>query len=137
METTMIERTAEDHAQFHSDMERIAASLGDVYEVYHRSAPTFLDNPDAVLAAFPEGFVHVADVKTDHVGLVFQLTNSIERGWWENPEVTLGGAQVSLGGARSTSVGDVIVKALAVGADANGHPIWKRWSVQMIGLREF
>jgi hypothetical protein len=90
--------------------------------------------------------VHVADVKTEHVSRVFELTNSIHNGWWENPEVTVTPEVAALvnaevngrsRGVRSISVGDVIVKALASGADADGRPVWKRWSIQMIGLREF
>ena len=110
----------------------------DSFEVWHRVAPSFLDNSEAVLDAFPDGFVHVATVRTDDVGRVFELTNTITCGWWENPEVTVTEAVTARGGARSTSVGDVIVTALAVGADATtGAPVWQRWSVQGIGLRAF
>lgn len=109
--------------------------MHNVYEVWHRIDPDFRNNTDVVLDAFPEGFIHVADVETDDVGRVFELTNSIDRPWWENAEVTfLMGRD---GGARSTSVGDVIVKALPAGIDANGTPRWARFSVERIGFRSF
>lgn len=98
-----------------------------VFQVWHRERPTFLDNDTAVLAAFPEGFAHVADCRSLEVGRVFQLTNHIDSDWLANPEVT---ARVS--GARSTSVGDIFV--LTNPADGN---IIGKWSVEMIGLRQF
>lgn len=118
-------------------MTNILSTLATTYEVWHAINPNFMGNTDAQLAAFPAGFVHVADVVTDNVGQVFQLTNSIDRAWWENPEATLTPETAAKGGARSTSVGDVIVKALAVGANADGSPVWARWSVEGIGLKEF
>jgi hypothetical protein len=115
----------------------MTATLGSTFEVWHKATPTFLDNTAAALAAFPEGFTHVADVVTDDVGRVFELTNTIDRGWWENPEVTLTPEVAAKGGARSTSVGDVIVKALAVRVGVDGVPVWARWSVEGIGLKKF
>ena len=108
-------------------------NINNLFEVWHAVTPRFIDNPDATLAAFPEGFVHVADVEADNVLGIFELTNSIDRGWWENPEVTM----VAEGCARSTSVGDVIVKAIAVGINEDGSPVWARWSVDNVGYRKF
>ena len=112
------------------------ATLATTYEVWHKASPSFMDNTPEALAAFPAGFIHVADVVTDEVGRVFQLTNTIERPWRENPEVTLTPA-VAAYGARSTSVGDVIVKALAMRVGEDGTPVWARWSVEGVGLRRF
>jgi hypothetical protein len=111
--------------------------MNNTFEVWHAVTPNFFGNTDDVLAAFPAGFVHVADVACDHVGNVFQLTNSIDRAWWENTEVTLTPETAAKGGARSTSVGDVIVKALPVRVNTDGSPVWARWSVEGVGLKEF
>lgn len=51
-------------------------------------------------------YVKVADVQAVSLGEVFELTNSIYRPWNENPQVTM--APAYQGGARSTSVGDII-----------------------------
>jgi hypothetical protein len=103
------------------------------FEVWHADAPTWQDNTAVTLAAFPAGFTHVANVDTEAVGAVFQLTNHITHNWTENRGVTpVIGPHV-----RSTSVGDIIVEATAIGADAAGRPVWRRWSVEGIGLRAF
>jgi hypothetical protein len=98
-----------------------------IFQVWHRQTPTFLDNDAATLAAFPSGFAHVADCRSLEAGRVFQLTNHIDGDWLLNPEVT---ARVA--SARSTSVGDVFVLT----NPADGSIIIK-WSVEMIGLRQF
>ena len=56
-------------------------------------------------AAWPKDYVHVATVKTGDRELAFQFTNSIERAWWENPQVIY---NFEGEGCRSTSVGDVV-----------------------------
>ena len=64
-------------------------------------------------APFPSGYRKVAtvDVPDDQLGLVFRHTNTIEYSWYgpERPEiVTISEFVEKQGGARSTSVGDVI-----------------------------
>lgn len=61
---------------------------------------------------YPSDYTLVASVEvppgaTPHQTLdyCFEKTNSIDRVWWENAGVTL----LVKGGARSTSVGDVVV----------------------------
>jgi hypothetical protein len=110
------------------------------YEVWHRVTPTFRTDTRAdvlALDSFPEGFVHVADVDAPNVGAVFGLTNTIDYGWWENPEVVVSPAVAKAGGARSTSVGDVIVEAYPIGAYERGKPMHRRWSIEPVGLKEF
>jgi len=103
------------------------------YELWFNDNPTWHDNSYDVLAAFPEGFTHTAQVETDHHGNVFQLTNHIESNWTENPGVTsLVGRHV-----RSSSVGDVIVLATAIGVNPDGSPKFRRFSIDSFGLREF
>ena len=102
-----------------------------VFQVWHNQRPTFMNNDAARLAVFPAGFTHVADVTTPDVGdahfNVFQLTNHIDGNWLHNAEV-----KPRMESARSTSVGDVIV--LTSPADGS---IIGRWSVEMIGLKQF
>ena len=106
--------------------------LTDTYEVWHNLNKPFAPNSTEVLSAFPDGFVHVADVEAEHLDEVFDKTNAVYRPWHENPGVTLVGPPT-----RSTAVGDVIVKALAVGADKDGAPVWLRASVELMGFRTF
>lgn len=91
------------------------------FTVWHRDVPTFMNLTPAEMAAFPVGFSDVAVVETDDIGRVFQLTNHIDRPWWENPEV-----RVCVRTSRSTSVGDVIVSATG-----------ERVAVASIGLDNF
>lgn len=51
----------------------------------------------------------VANVRTFNIAEAFRLTNSIDNEWWKNAGVTMKGNAARRGGARSTSVGDVIV----------------------------
>ncbi len=68
-------------------------------------------------ASWPEKFDKVAtvDLPDERHADVFGLTNSIERGWWENEGVTAHTESDAfrtvegVRGTRSTSVGDVIV----------------------------
>lgn len=72
------------------------------YQVYQKIEPDFMaaENP----VNFPEGFEMVAEVVTDgHLEKVFELTNHIDKPWWENTEVKCHRKR------RSTSVGDVVV----------------------------
>ena len=65
-------------------------------------------------SAFDAGFAKVAEFANNimagpmaEMERAFRYTNSIEEGWWKNPEVTDVGPRVLKdGGARSTSVGD-------------------------------
>jgi hypothetical protein len=66
-------------------------------------------NADAVRDAWRLGeYELVAEVETDDLDAVFELTNHIDRNWTENARVTAKAAR-----PRSTSVGDVL-------RDANG-----------------
>ena len=57
-------------------------------------------------ALFPKDYVHVATVDTDSKEVAFELTNNIDRAWYENVGVT---PHFEASGCRSTSVGDVVV----------------------------
>lgn len=50
-------------------------------------------------------YEHVANVDTDDMGKVFELTNNIDKPWTENTGVTVIGDKRK----RSTSVGDVVL----------------------------
>jgi len=69
--------------------------------VFHATRPTFGFGEE------PTEFVHVADVDIPDADYprVFELTNTIERYWWENALVT---STFAGEGCRSTSVGDRI-----------------------------
>jgi hypothetical protein len=64
---------------------------------------------------FSDGYNHVAnfsgEAKSEEAFLedVFYNTNSIDHGWWENEGIELCGEAKVNGGARSTSVGDVVI----------------------------
>ena len=83
--------------------------------VYHAIRPTFGFGDSTTPR--PEEFAHVAtvDVPDDLHHEVFRLTNSIESYWWENEGVTAHTEASTfrevngIKGARSTSVGDLIV----------------------------
>ena len=61
---------------------------------YAEADKTIIFNPDL--------YNWVADVHTDNIGMVFQLTNHIDLEWWSNDEVKI------YKHSRSTSVGDVV-----------------------------
>jgi hypothetical protein len=94
------------------------------FEVYHAKAMPFLygKSPDEIAAIvdFPADYDHVATVQCESHEETFILTNHIDKKWWENPGVTLRKA----GGARSTSVGDVVVSGT------------QRWVVLPFGWQE-
>jgi len=72
--------------------------------VYHmKSDDCFRIDPKEL--NFPEDFEMVAVVDTENLGKAFELTNTIERLWTENEDVTASREQL-----RSTSVGDAMVK---------------------------
>lgn len=60
--------------------------------------------------SFPEDFVEVAELATEDLGEIFQLTNHIDQDWSLNEGVR----KIVDGPVRSTSVGDVV--ALSSGA---------------------
>lgn len=100
------------------------------FQVWQRDHPDFRDCAPAFLAeTFPFGFRHVADVVTEDIRDVFELTNHIEAPFWENPGVTL-----VKDPCRSTSVGDVIVQ-VAHGDDYD-RPL-RRVTVNGFGLGDF
>jgi len=77
-----------------------------IMKVYHRdSLPHPLDLNHCRNPGWPRLYTHVADVEASGLEEAFRLTNSLERPWWENEEITLK-TEPPL---RSTSVGDVIV----------------------------
>lgn len=71
-------------------------------KVYHKTA--YSDD-----AKWPETFLLVAEVKSDDLDEVFEMTNSIDNPWWENE-----GVLAKVAPCRSTSVGDVL--------EFDGHP---------------
>lgn len=68
----------------------------------------FQADPPDFMASRPAGtkYLHVADVATDDLEVAYELTNSINRGWWENEGVT---KTFTKAGCRSTSVGDMAI----------------------------
>ena len=54
-------------------------------------------------------YVHVADVDCSSLGMAYELTNNIDREWLANDMVRASARVLELEGARSTSMGDVIV----------------------------
>jgi hypothetical protein len=105
------------------------------FKVYHtrnwalNTKLHFIDSPDYVEKCAPEfkdgykpfksNYKHVANVTCEEYGQTFQLTNHIEKSWWENEGVEL------IEESRSTSVGDLV-------EDLNG----KLWMVAGIGFME-
>jgi len=80
-------------------------------QVAHAKNPNFgYASPEAPDPKYPEDFtvvamVEVPDGQEPDPDLAFQLTNHIDKPWWENEGVTLVGAPRH----RSTSVGDLVV----------------------------
>lgn len=92
------------------------------FELWHRIDVDFRDNgPRAaeVVASFPAGFAHVADVRAHAPEEVWAKTQNIDSDWLLGPDVT---PRVVQKGCRSTSVGDIVV-------DADG----RLWSVERVG----
>ena len=56
--------------------------------------------------SFPDEYVLVATVASEDVDKVYELTNTIDKYWWENEGVT---KEFVGEGCRSTSIGDIIV----------------------------
>jgi hypothetical protein len=74
--------------------------------VWHNDRTFSVDRDKPAL--FPEHFTHVADVATREPGEAFELTNTIHGPWWDNDGLTVTPPVSARGGARSTSVGDVM-----------------------------
>jgi hypothetical protein len=72
-------------------------------------------------------------VEAPALGAVYAWTNHVDAPWWDNEDVTLVGAKDK----RSTSVGDVVVEALAHSADERGAPVHRRWMVASVGFTAF
>lgn len=69
---------------------------------------TCFGNAESALAAWEAGdYTHVADVYTSRKENAYRLTNHIESDWQDNDGVVPFGAAIK--GAKSTSVGDVLV----------------------------
>ena len=56
-------------------------------------------------AVWPDDYILVAIVDSEHVEKVFELTNHIDSPWWDNDGVEVVGDNHH----RSTSVGDIVV----------------------------
>lgn len=98
------------------------------FSVYHSKVGRFGERE---VIGFPMVHEKVAIVRCHAMEETFQLTNSICTPWFEGPQVTLVGAAVNRGGARSTSVGDVIVddsNGDAYGVMGIGFEYLGRWS---------
>ena len=73
-------------------------------KVYHAVNPNFgWPTEERPNPTWPEGYVLVAEVDTNSKEKAFELTNTIDRGWWENE-----GVKCLVGQTRSTSVGDIV-----------------------------
>lgn len=103
-----------------------------IIKVWH-NLRTFSPDRDKP-ALWPHHFSHVADVISDEPEAAFELTNTIHRPWWENDDVTWTPEVAAKGGARSTSVGDVLelpdgnlllVKATGFGEMADKVVDWR------------
>ena len=78
------------------------------FKVWHKRN-TMFNLEENVADTFNRGdYQAVAEVETENIDDVFQLTNTIEHSWWLNPGVLhlFDGL-----GCRSTSVGDLIEDA--------------------------
>lgn len=73
-------------------------------------------------STFPADFIHVATVRTENLGEAFQLTNHIDAPWFDNADAF----RFAQKGARSTSVGDVLVNEAG-----------ERWLVAGVGFKAF
>jgi hypothetical protein len=73
------------------------------FDVYHAINPTF--GMGTKQPSFPEEYELVAEVDGDSIDDAFRYTNHIDCPWWENWNVAL------VKESRSTSVGDVVVRA--------------------------
>jgi len=69
-------------------------------KVYHATQPTF--NAE-VTPKWPEEYDLVAEVKSEDLEKVFELTNHISCAWWDNDGVT------TVKKSRSTSIGDIVI----------------------------
>lgn len=73
--------------------------------VYHDKKPQFgFGTEDRV---WPDDFDVIATVQSEDPDIVYEATNTIDHPWWDNEIATC----LKPGGARSTSVGDVVVNS--------------------------
>jgi len=76
-------------------------------KVYHANNPTFTLGP-ITKPVDKSDYSLVASVDTSNLDSAFELTNTIDSGWWENEEVTFHGSPIhGKLGCRSSSVGDI------------------------------
>ncbi len=81
-----------------------------VVMVFHANEPTFMVC-EGFVPNVMQDYHHVATVDTESLDTAYHLTNSIEKGWWENDGVTFYGSKDhGMKGSRSSSVGDVFVE---------------------------
>jgi hypothetical protein len=74
------------------------------FNVFHHVDGNFLGNIEEC-RDFQRNYTLAASVEARSLDDAFRLTNTIDAPWWENEGVDRG---TLIGGARSTSVGDVI-----------------------------
>ena len=75
-----------------------------IWEVYHRNDPDFRTYEEFT----PRNYTFVADVRAADLYTVYEATNNIDKPWTENARIERLSFYASRG-ARSTSVGDIIV----------------------------
>jgi hypothetical protein len=95
------------------------------YKVFHNQIQGTMGDLEYTKDHFPRGWVYVADVEADNLNSAFAETNSIDRPWFMNPNVTLKIDRDLRYGLRSSMPGDVFI-------DENGTTNmagWTRWEV--------
>jgi hypothetical protein len=88
---------------YHFNMDKYIHFFGKWSENVYDKSGNIVDRLPCDRPDFDE-YVKVADVDTDDINNVFELTNHITHNWKENEEVT---AHLDL--VRSTSVGDIVI----------------------------
>ena len=81
------------------------------------------------LPKWPNGFVKVACVLDESPEIAFEKTNTIDNPWYENQLVRP--TDIAKKGARSTSVGDILVKYRMT--RRNGKKYYRRSTVLKVG----
>ena len=75
-------------------------------KVYHTKNWNSYWSFGTIGSRFPKDYMLVAEVESDNLDDVFQLTNHIESDWTKNK-----GVRATLSGQRSSSVGDLFIDA--------------------------
>ncbi len=101
--------------------------------IYHAKEPTFFAKAKSVkVRELIDDYAMVATVDTTDKNVAYELTNSINQGWWLNDGVKFHGSpDHGMDGCRSTSVGDIMV----VGKDgADGVTTYETFQVAGCGF---